>query len=66
MCSRGLRSLLAVTANDVVTQMNPLQTAIASDSAVLKIHLVYLCKEDLRGQVILDVRLILGLLELLV
>ena len=31
-CSRRLRSLLAVTANDVVTRVNPLQTAIASGS----------------------------------
>ena len=33
-CRRGLRSLLAVTANDVVTRVNPLQTAIASGSGL--------------------------------
>ena len=40
--------------------MNPLQTEIA-----LKIHLSYLCQEGSREQMILDVRLVLGLLELL-
>ena len=46
-----------------VTRVNPLQTAIASGSGLE--DLVYLCQEGSREQVILDVRLVLGLLELL-
>ena len=33
-CNRGLRPLLAVTANDIVTRVNPLQTAITSGSSL--------------------------------
>ena len=55
---------MAVTASDVVNRVNPHQTATASGFA-LKIHLVYVCQEGSHEQVILDVQLSLGLLELL-
>ena len=57
-------SLLASLLMSSVTRVNPCQTVIASARA-LKIDLVYLCQEGSREQVILDVRLVLGLLELL-
>ena len=60
-CSRSLRSLLVVTANDVVTRVNPHQNAIA-----LTIDLVCLFQQESREQVILGVRMVLGLLKLLV
>ena len=60
LCSRSLRSLLAVTANDVVTWVYPHQDAIA-----LKIDLLYLLQEGSREQVILAVRMALRLLKLL-
>ena len=48
LCSRDLGSLLVVTANDVsysMLRVNPLQTAIASDSVAWKIRLLYLGQE---------------------
>ena len=61
LCSRGLRSQLAVTANDVVTRVNPLQTAIALGSSLENGP----CQEGSREQVILGVWLVLRLLKLL-
>ena len=51
---------MTVTANDIVTRVNPSQTAIASGSAVvaLKIHLVYLSQEWSYARVISAVQFV--------
>ena len=60
-----IRSLSAFTANDVVTRVNPLSKPQLPRVPALKIDLVCLCQEGSHDQVILDVRLVLGLLKLL-
>ena len=53
---------MAVVAKDVVTRVNPLQTAIASGGGLDDSPCLSMSR---REQVILGVRLVLGLLELL-